>query len=149
MVINPHWPPLTDGKTLRKAAATIEYLCSFPADANLPFPMGIKNRATDIWLLWELYERKQTMWKLCRDFLFSVIDIYCSLCVAVLQEAHEVSAHAVLFTANTVRMSLVHLFQCRWRQFKLNVASMWQHVKLKGYICFIRTQGYFCTACNF
>lgn len=25
------------------------------------------------------------MWKLCRDFLFSIRDIYCSLCGAVLQ----------------------------------------------------------------
>lgn len=48
---------------------TIEYLSSFPADANLPFPVGIKDRATDIWLLQELYQRKQTMWKSCRDFL--------------------------------------------------------------------------------
>lgn len=46
--------------------------------------------------------------------------------------AHAVSEHAVLFTADTERVSLVHLFHCRWRQFKLNVASMWQRVKLKG-----------------
>lgn len=38
--------------------------------------------------------------------------------------AHAVSEHAVLFTAHTERMSLVHLFPCRWRQFRLNVASV-------------------------
>lgn len=131
MVINPHWPPLADGRTLSRAA-TIEYLCGFPVAANLPFPMGIKDRATDIWLLRELYERKQTMWKLCRDFLFSIRDIYCSLCGAVYcRGAHAVSEHAVLFTADTERVSLVHLFPRRWRRFKLNVASMWQRVKLK------------------
>lgn len=84
MVINPHWPPLADGTTQRRTA-TIEYLRGFPAATNLPFPMGIKDGASDIWLLQELYERKQTMWKLCRDFLFSIRDIYCSLCGAVLQ----------------------------------------------------------------
>lgn len=65
------------------------------------------------------------------SFLSETSTVLCVvLCTA--GGAHAVSEHAVLFTADTERVSLVHLFPCRWRRFKLNVASMWQRVKLKG-----------------
>lgn len=53
------------------------------------------------------------------------------------RRAFALSEHAVPFTAETEQVSQVHLFRCRWRQFTLNVASVWLAVQLRGYVCFI------------
>lgn len=69
------------------------------------------------------------------SFLSETSTVLCA--VLYCRRALVVSEHAVLFKADTERVSLVHLFHRRWRQFKLNVASMWQRVKLKGSIWFV------------
>ena len=71
------------------------------------------------------------------SFLYETSTVlYVVLCC---RGAHAVSEHAVLFSADTERVSPVHLFHRRWRQFKFNVVSVWQRVELKREFLFITT----------